>query len=146
MADIPDNQSTFSSRLVLAMKNAGFRSQSALARASGVPQSTLSRLLTGAGAQGPETNTVRRIAAACKVTFEWLMHGDGVPAPVCRNLTAKEVEWLDLLENLGSDDIFEFAQLIRARQARNRRLLGELGTSKRPSSPESPKLQAGAKS
>jgi SOS-response transcriptional repressor LexA len=61
-----------SSRLDKAMKEAGFVSQSALARASGVPQPTINRILKRTGTKGPEADTVRKLAAACNVSFDWL--------------------------------------------------------------------------
>lgn len=66
-----------SNRLDTAMKEAGFASQSALARASGVPQPTINRILKGVGKQGPEAHTLVQLAAACGVTFEWLHEGTG---------------------------------------------------------------------
>lgn len=62
-------------RLDEAMRDAGIISQSALARASGVPQPTINRILKGSGKQGPEAQTLRALAAACNVTFEWLHEG-----------------------------------------------------------------------
>jgi transcriptional regulator with XRE-family HTH domain len=64
-------------RLDQAMKEAGFESQSALARASKVPQPTINRILQGGGARGPEAATVRKLAEACNVSFEWLNEGIG---------------------------------------------------------------------
>ena len=64
-------------RLDEAMRDAGFASQSALARASGVPQPTINRILKGVGKSGPETSTVVKLAAACNVSFEWLHEGKG---------------------------------------------------------------------
>lgn len=64
-------------RLDEAMKNARFASQSDLSRASGVPQATISRILKGDGKKGPESDTVRRLAEACRVSFEWLNQGIG---------------------------------------------------------------------
>ena len=59
------------------MKEAGFESQAALARASGIPQPTINRILKGTGKKGPETNTLQRLAAACNVNFRWLHEGVG---------------------------------------------------------------------
>lgn len=64
-------------RLDKAMRDARFPSQSALARASGIPQPTINRILKGAGARGPETNTLVKLAEACNVRFEWLSSGVG---------------------------------------------------------------------
>ncbi|WP_377701192.1 XRE family transcriptional regulator [Pseudoduganella sp. UC29_71] len=66
-----------SSRLESAMKAAGYESQSALARASGVPQPTINRILNGVGKKGPEAHTLVQLAAALNVTFEWLHEGIG---------------------------------------------------------------------
>lgn len=65
----------FSTRLDEAMNKAGFKSQSALARASGVSQTTINRILKSTGNSGPETKTVRKLADACGVSFEWLNDG-----------------------------------------------------------------------
>lgn len=60
------------------MREAGFGdNQSALSRASGVPQPTINRILKGGGKRGPETETVKKLAAACRVNFVWLMEGKG---------------------------------------------------------------------
>lgn len=68
---------TISNRLDAAMQAAGFNSQAGLARASGVPQPTISRILKGTGKQQPETETLKKLAAACNVSFAWLLAGDG---------------------------------------------------------------------
>jgi len=62
-------------RLDKAMKGARIDSQSELARKSGVPQATISRILKGTGKKGPETETIKRLAVACGVTFEYLNEG-----------------------------------------------------------------------
>jgi phage repressor protein C with HTH and peptisase S24 domain len=66
-----------STRLDKAMHQAGIPSQSALARASGVPQPTINRILKGTGKKGPETNTIAALAAACNVAAQWLTDGTG---------------------------------------------------------------------
>lgn len=66
-----------STRLDQAMQQAGIPSQSALARASGVPQPTINRILKGSGKRGPETNTIAALAAACNVAAQWLTDGTG---------------------------------------------------------------------
>ncbi|RFP32450.1 helix-turn-helix transcriptional regulator [Duganella sp. BJB476] len=68
---------TIATRLDEAMQAARITSQSALARASGVPQPTINRILKGPGKKGPETATIAKLAAACNVTFEWLHEGIG---------------------------------------------------------------------
>ena len=64
-------------RLDQAMKAARIKSQSELSRLSGVPQATISRILKDVGAKGPETDTIKKLAKACKVSFAWLNEGDG---------------------------------------------------------------------
>jgi transcriptional regulator with XRE-family HTH domain len=67
---------TIGNRLDQAMKAARIKSQSELARISGVPQATISRILKGVGAKGPETETIKKLARACKVSFSWLNEGE----------------------------------------------------------------------
>ena len=64
-------------RLDQAMTEAGYKSQAELARASGVPQPTISRILKGTGKKGPETETIKKLAASCGVYYEWLITGNG---------------------------------------------------------------------
>lgn len=59
------------------MQQAGIPSQSALSRASGVPQPTINRILKGTGKKGPETNTIAALAQACNVSVQWLTAGTG---------------------------------------------------------------------
>jgi len=66
-----------STRLDKAMRAAGFESQSGLARASGVPQPTINRILKGGGKRGPETETLKKLAVACNISFAWLNEGRG---------------------------------------------------------------------
>jgi phage repressor protein C with HTH and peptisase S24 domain len=81
-------------RLDTAMKEAGFASQSALARASGVPQPTINRILNGVGKKGPEAHTLVQLAAACNVNFEWLHEGRGpmlrTPEPAIRKVVVAD--------------------------------------------------------
>lgn len=74
---------TVGDRLDQAMLKAGVRSQAKLSRLSGVPQATISRILSNQGVKGPETETTRRLAAACGVSFSWLIDGfgDGLVQP-----------------------------------------------------------------
>ena len=62
-------------RLDKAMFAAGFKSQSELAARSGVPQATISRILSNLGKKGPETETLKKLAKACRVPFDWLNEG-----------------------------------------------------------------------
>lgn len=73
---------TIANRLDEAMKDAGIESQSALYRASDVPQPTINRILKGVGKKGPETQTIEKLATACGVNFKWLHEGIG---PKSRN-------------------------------------------------------------
>lgn len=59
------------------MEEAGFTSQSALSRASGVPQPTINRILKNVGKGQPESGTVTKLAEACNVSFTWLNEGIG---------------------------------------------------------------------
>ena len=68
---------TIADRLDQAMRDAKFAKQAVLARISGVPQATISRILKGTGKRGPESGTVRKLAQACRVSFEWLNDGIG---------------------------------------------------------------------
>jgi phage repressor protein C with HTH and peptisase S24 domain len=64
-------------RLQEAMNRAGIKSQSELARRSGVPQPTINRILKSVGKQGPATETLKKLATACEVPFQWLGDGTG---------------------------------------------------------------------
>ncbi len=67
---------TIAKRLDEAMREAGFRTQKALEVASGVPQPTIARTLKGQH-KSPETATLKKLALACGVNFEWLIDGTG---------------------------------------------------------------------
>lgn len=68
-------------RLDSAMRSAKVGSQSQLARMSGVPQPTISRILKGQGTQGAETVTLVALASALNVDLRWLQQGIGSPTP-----------------------------------------------------------------
>jgi phage repressor protein C with HTH and peptisase S24 domain len=72
---------TIGQRLDEAMKAAGFFNQKTLEEASGVPQPTISRILKNSGKKGPEAHTVKSLANACGVSFEWLYDGVGMMLP-----------------------------------------------------------------
>ena len=95
-------------RLDEAMRAAGFRSQSALARASGVPQPTINRILKGSGKKGPETYTIRSLADACKVSVQWLTDGTGAME---RSLEANDEAASELRITVGDDDSSEFVRI-----------------------------------
>ena len=64
-------------RLDKAMQDARIKSQSELARQSGVPQPTINRILNGESKRGPETATLVALAKATGVEFLWLLEGRG---------------------------------------------------------------------
>lgn len=74
-AQIYSPRMTIGDRLDKAMKAAKIDSQSELQRLSGVPQATISRILKGGGKRGPESETIKKLAKACRVSFEWLNEG-----------------------------------------------------------------------
>ncbi len=74
-------------RLDQAMKAARIKSQSELSRLSGVPQATISRILKDIGAKGPETETVKKLAKACRVSFTWLNEGEEDSFPSSQSTT-----------------------------------------------------------
>ena len=98
-----------SDRLDIAMHRAGYHSQSALARASGVSQSSINRILKKAGASGPESDTIKKLAQACGVSFQWLLDGADVTTPSnppilpLIHVTLAELEMLTI-RRLASDD------------------------------------------
>jgi transcriptional regulator with XRE-family HTH domain len=68
-------------RLDKAMQDARIKSQAALARASGVPQPTINRILNSEGKSGPELNTLIALAGATGVELLWLQTGQGPQFP-----------------------------------------------------------------
>ena len=120
---IEENMELVGDRLDKAMLRAGITSQSALSKKSGVPQPTIARILKNHGKGAPESATVKKLAAACGVSFNWLNEGsEEVPNQI---LSVQQIVWLELLNYLGEDDIREFETEIRMRQERNKRLLKE---------------------
>lgn len=75
---IPAMTNTIADRLDHLMKLRGVRSQSELARRSGVPQATISRTLKGGSV--PELETIKKLAEALSSTSSWLADGIG-PGP-----------------------------------------------------------------
>lgn len=88
------------------MQAAGFRSQSALARASGIPQPTINRILKGTGKKGPETYTIKALADACKVSAQWLTDGSGA-----RHKPSAEEGDSELGIEVGDDDGSDFVRI-----------------------------------
>lgn len=72
------------------MREAQYESQSALARASGIPQPTINRILKGVGKKGPEAATLQKLASACNVAFAWLHEGI---LPKSRNANAPDQDY-----------------------------------------------------
>ena len=92
------------SRLDKAMNAAGYKSQSALARASGVPQATINRILQNVAKGDPDTATLRKLAGACRVSFGWLADGDNggasSPALLSSYITLEEAEIITAFREL----------------------------------------------
>lgn len=129
-----DNTDDVGSRLDEAMRPKFGTNQSALSRASEVPQPTIARILNGkVGKRGPEAMTVKKLAAACEVRFDWLNQGiapkslgektgaDLRPVPASPTKGAKEypvdgaelMEWIELYR---TSDPSERKRLLRAAQ------------------------------
>lgn len=111
-------------RLDKAMTDAKIPSQSALQRISGVPQATISRILKGNGKKGPETETIRKLAAACNVSFEWLNEGIGSPGrvPTTRQ-TQIEVQEPANSDALTPEEIKELVNAYCGLGAKERRII-----------------------
>lgn len=127
-----DSERCVGDRLDEAMRRAGYPSQAALGRAAGVSQPTINRILKSVvGKRGPETETLKRLAQACGVTFTWLNEGRDDAASPCQSMTKVQLDWLRLLDDLCSADVVEFTELIKLRQSRNRALIAELRPDRR---------------
>jgi len=126
-------------RLDEAMKAAKFESQSALQRASGVPQATISRILKGDSKKGPETDTIRKLAVACNVKFEWLLEGtDGTaeanratetrPQAVIVSTAVTADEILELLEYFKLASPSDRAMIIKSAKLAAKRVRQNIGS------------------
>lgn len=108
-----------SDRLDIAMRRAGYRSQSALARASGVSQPSINRILKKSGVSGPESDTIKKLAQACGVSFQWLLDGADVTTPSnppilpLIHVTLAELEMLTILRQANGDDQAIIADLFK---------------------------------
>lgn len=71
---------TIATRLDRLMHARKVKSQSALARMTGVPQPTINRILKGQ-TDTPELGTIKKIAAAFNVSATWLVEGPGDTPP-----------------------------------------------------------------
>lgn len=67
---------TLATNLDEAMQERGWKSQSALGRAAGVPQPTINRILKGATLT-PDLVTLQKLADTLEVDVEWLMARSG---------------------------------------------------------------------
>jgi len=65
---------TLAERLAHAMKVTGFNSQTSLAKASGVEQSSISKILRGASKTSKDSG---RLASAMGISADWLINGSG---------------------------------------------------------------------
>ncbi|MFZ3286594.1 MAG: helix-turn-helix transcriptional regulator [Telluria sp.] len=121
---------SISNRLDEAMKAAKFESQSALSRASGVPQPTINRILKGPTKKGPETDTLMKLAAACNVTLDWLREGKG-PRSRARDSLAEQMQEYEIrataepkfLRHWLNEEEAEFLAQYRSLTEKSRRLL-----------------------
>lgn len=66
---------TLAQRLRTQMQWRGIKSQNQLARISGVPQSSIHRILSRDDAYAPARSTLQRLAAALHTTVPWLADG-----------------------------------------------------------------------
>lgn len=65
---------TLSERLAYAMRKTGFTSQTSLSKASGVEQSSISKILRGASETSKSSG---QLAAAMGISADWLINGQG---------------------------------------------------------------------
>src|SRR3546814_14234951 len=72
---------TLAHRLRARMQWRGINSQNQLARISGVPQSSIHRILTRDDTYSPARSTLQRLAAALDTTVPWLTDGIDGTAP-----------------------------------------------------------------
>jgi len=77
--------------LDLAMKLAGFHTQTALSEHSGVSQSMISRILQNKGSI--DAFALQKLARSCKVTVDYLLTGNQQ-----RHLDTKILSYIDLRE------------------------------------------------
>src|SRR5215207_1790232 len=103
---MPTSLSTLTARVRYLVVLSFGSSVNAAAKASGVPQRTLSRIVKGE-TQTPNPAALSKFAAACKVSETWLRTGEGTGPRQRRTLSAGrgESEWFKLLEALGLDEL-----------------------------------------
>jgi transcriptional regulator with XRE-family HTH domain len=100
---------TLAQRLLAQMQRRGIKSQNQLARISGVPQSSIHRILTRDDTYAPTRHTLQRLAAALGTTVPWLADGVNVAALAARpavphdNADGYSAELQALVETLPVD-------------------------------------------
>lgn len=119
---------TIGTRLDQAMKEAGYESQSALARASKVPQPTINRILKGAGEKGPEAATVRKLAEACNVSFEWLNEGIGEKKRASLRLAHSAAHQVEDPDKIDASQLLTLIDLFRQSTAEGRQFILDSAT------------------
>lgn len=112
---------TIGDRLDKAMHDAKIESQSELHRRSGVPQATISRILKGSSPKGPETDTIKKLAKACRVSFEWLNEGVGSGEQAA--LPADELIRASLSSDVLAVEMIELLTLYKDATGAERRLI-----------------------
>ncbi|WP_405107039.1 helix-turn-helix domain-containing protein [Phaeobacter sp. BS52] len=111
MIDIMDKRlraEQFRTRLNRALNDSGL-SQSALARAIGVDRSTISQLLTDAGARLPNAHVVGACAAALGVSADWLLSLSDRPENAA-DLVAASLSMTKAPRALVDERIFDWHQ------------------------------------
>ncbi|MBY6136996.1 helix-turn-helix domain-containing protein [Nocardioides marinus] len=98
----------FRQRLNRALQDSGL-SQSALARATGVDRSTISQLLSDAGARLPNAHVVGACAAALGVSADWLLSLSDRPESAAE-LLASSLSLSEAPRALVDERIFEWHQ------------------------------------
>jgi transcriptional regulator with XRE-family HTH domain len=130
---------TVGDRLDKAMTDAKITSQMDLSRLSEVPQATISRILKGAGKKGPEAETVKKLANALGVSFDWLNEGigsqtktKGVVTPVANKAVpddrATPEEFVQLVRDFAACSATDRKLFLKSMAAAAKRTIG-----KRPS-------------
>ena len=94
---------TLATRLQSLMRRRGIRSQSQLARLSGVSQTSIHRILCGAHRGTHSLDVLSRLALALDASPSWLMHAELPDAPPRRPRDLQdpdEREWCELYRQL----------------------------------------------
>lgn len=110
-------------RIDLAMRVAGIRSQAQLARISGVPESTIARILKNAGQ--PTVENLAALATALDRTLDWIVNGTDspkqeLPELVLTYLSHKELRLIQQLRE--ATEMGESLILVAGETAEKRKL------------------------